>query len=457
MATCAALRRSVVPVTRALTAVLLGVMVCLAAAGDPAAAEGLGGSNVLVVDGVDDYASAPDGPAFDLGQGATDDFTLETRFKVPAETGQVISDVFQKPWAYFVQFIFNVNLSALDRLTFRVQIDHSTVADLQYQTVLAPGWHHLAVTFDNETGTGSDAIAMYLDGVRVAGPTAGAWDPGVPDSRFGFSLGGYQGADSFPGKFEETRVSDSVRYTGPTYTVPTEPFTTDAHTTALWHFDEAVGATSFADASGNGNTLTGNNGATTGVDDMTPPLPPMLDQPPSPTHDKQVALSGMTEPGSVVEVFEGATQIATATTYDDGGFAAQPTLAPGTHQLTATATDAAGNVSEVSSAVTVVVDTGRPAAKAINTVRVKKGRKASLEFRVDDPAPSCGRATVTIRIKHRVTTVKVITIPNVATNQLRIARLKVTLPRGQYTWTVRATDDAGNTGKVSAARSFVVT
>jgi hypothetical protein len=44
---------------------------------------------------------------------------------------------------------------------------------------------------------------------------------------------------------------------------PTEPFTSDTNTRALWHFDEALDSTTFMDASPNGNTLTGFNGAKT--------------------------------------------------------------------------------------------------------------------------------------------------------------------------------------------------
>ena len=43
------------------------------------------------------------------------------------------------------------------------------------------------------------------------------------------------------------------------------------------------------------------------------------------------------------------------------------TLADGAHSFTATATDAAGNVSAASAALSVTIDTGAPAAPAITS------------------------------------------------------------------------------------------
>ena len=67
------------------------------------------------------------------------------------------------------------------------------------------------------------------------------------------------------------RISDSVRYTGPTYTVP-QHLNCDAETRALWHFDEVVNSTTMYDGEdesgvncgGIEDTLIGGNGAATG-------------------------------------------------------------------------------------------------------------------------------------------------------------------------------------------------
>jgi hypothetical protein len=61
-------------------------------------------------------------------------------------------------------------------------------------------------------------------------------------------------------RIEELRISRTLRYNTYNYTVPYAPFTNDADTRALWHFNEPAGSTSFSDSSSNGNALTGYNG-----------------------------------------------------------------------------------------------------------------------------------------------------------------------------------------------------
>jgi hypothetical protein len=65
------------------------------------------------------------------------------------------------------------------------------------------------------------------------------------------------------GEIDELRISDVAHYTGSTYSVPTSPFTCDASTRALWHFDGCDGATEFHDACGVDSILAGYNGAHT--------------------------------------------------------------------------------------------------------------------------------------------------------------------------------------------------
>ena len=104
----------------------------------------------------------------------------------------------------------------------------------------------------------------------------------------------------------------------------------------------------------------------------------------------------------------------------------------------------------------VRIDTGKPSTSATKNVSVARGRKATLRFKVSDPAPSCGSAEVTITIKLGKKTVKIIKLAGVATNKAAGSTFKVTLKKGTYRWTVKAADIAGNASKVSPAKKLTV-
>jgi hypothetical protein len=101
----------------------------------------------------------------------------------------------------------------------------------------------------------------------------------------------------------------------------------------------------------------------TGTADTTPPATP-----PAPAvRDAGTAtptLSGTTEPGATVRVYDGGVLIATATADGAGAWSVTlPALSAGSHALTVTASDAAGNASGASPAVMVTVPgAGGPAA-----------------------------------------------------------------------------------------------
>jgi len=118
--------------------------------------------------------------------------------------------------------------------------------------------------------------------------------------------------------------------------------------------------------------------------------------------------------------------------------------------------DAAGNV-EAAKTAAVRIDTHKPTSTAGKNLTVAKGKKVTLPFKISDPLPSCGKAAVTITIKRGAGAVKTIQLTNVPTNVAQTYTCNVTLPKGSYKWTVKATDIAGNAGTVSAAKKLVVT
>jgi hypothetical protein len=85
------------------------------------------------------------------------------------------------------------------------------------------------------------------------------------------------------------------------------------------------------------------------------------------TNDRTLALTGTAEANSTVKVYDGTKLVGTATANGSGAWSyATGTLLDATHSFTATATDAAGNVSAASTALVVTVipvtiDTGPPA------------------------------------------------------------------------------------------------
>ncbi|WP_155520678.1 Ig-like domain-containing protein, partial [Ralstonia solanacearum] len=88
------------------------------------------------------------------------------------------------------------------------------------------------------------------------------------------------------------------------------------------------------------------------------------------TNDATPTLTGTAEANSTISVFDGTTLLGTATANASGNWTFTPStaLTDGSHSLTATATDAAGNVSTASSAFALTVDTTAPAAPVISTV-----------------------------------------------------------------------------------------
>lgn len=200
------------------------------------------------------YATVPDNSSLDLGTGNSDDFTIETFFYVPDLNNTTIDTLFQKSGSYWLYIIFSN--SQPDRFIYRIWITAVDYVYLDYDVNLPIGWHHVAFIFDNEFTASQDRMAIFLDGNLVKSSTNVDWTPGIRNTSSATTLGG-----SYTGQMEESRFSNSVRYNGVTYAVPIAPFVDDSNTQALWHFNEAHGATSFIDSSGNNNTLTGVSGA----------------------------------------------------------------------------------------------------------------------------------------------------------------------------------------------------
>ncbi len=108
-------------------------------------------------------------------------------------------------------------------------------------------WHHIAVT-RSEAGQ----LRIWVDGELDAQGPGPSGDISHRDDRSTFYVNdpyfviGAEKHDagpqypSYSGLIDELRVSNRIRYTVP-FTRPTQPFTTDSHTMALYHMDEESG------------------------------------------------------------------------------------------------------------------------------------------------------------------------------------------------------------------------
>ena len=86
------------------------------------------------------------------------------------------------------------------------------------------------------------------------------------------------------------------------------------------------------------------------------------------TNKKKVTITGTAEAGATVELFDGATSLGTATANGSGVFSRVVTLDAGARSITATATDAAGNVGAASNILVVTTDIIAPESPAITVI-----------------------------------------------------------------------------------------
>ncbi len=118
--------------------------------------------------------------------------------------------------------------------------------------------------------------------------------------------------------------------------------------------------------------------APTATDVVAPVIGPITAG--SSTNDNSPTLKGTGTVGEIITIYDGATKLGTATVGSDGKWVFTPSsaLADGSHSISYTATDKAGNESGKSPAINFTVDTVAPDAPA------------SLPFATDDQAPITG-------------------------------------------------------------------
>ena len=173
------------------------------------------------------------------------------------------------------------------------------------------------------------------------------------------------------------------------------------------------------------------------------------------TNDSSPTFTGTAEAGAVVELFYADTMSLGTTTADaSGNWSLTPTTVPnGVLSITAKATDAAGNTSAASAALSVTMDYGPPAAPIIATITDDTGA-FSNDFVTNDTTLTIGGtaeagATVTISNGSSV-------IGSAVANGSGQWTSSHTFAAGTFTLSATATDAAGNTSSASSPRTLTV-
>ena len=178
------------------------------------------------------------------------------------------------------------------------------------------------------------------------------------------------------------------------------------------------------------------------------------------TDDARPTFSGISEAGTVITFYDNGKPIGTATADATGKWSFTPStnLSEGNHAITTTATDAAGNTSPASTAVSFVVDTVAPGAPAIvsitDDVAPGTGTLGSGSS-TNDPRPQLtgtAEAGSTITIYDNGIAIGTAIV---GSNGSWSFTPSANLSEGSHQLTVRATDVAGNTGPASPV--FTVT
>lgn len=179
------------------------------------------------------------------------------------------------------------------------------------------------------------------------------------------------------------------------------------------------------------------------------------------TDDSLPTLSGTTEPGALVTVYDGLTAIGTTVAGVGGAWSFTPTtpLAQGGHSFTVTSTDAVGNASAPSAPFVVVVDTVAPALPVITALTDDTAPVVGVVASggvTDDALPTLtgtAEANATIAIYDNGVQIGATVADGVGAWTFTPT---VALPQGSASFTVVASDGAGNASASLAAYSVTI-
>lgn len=346
-------------------------------------------------------------------------------------------------------------------------------------TALSNGSHALSVTTSDAAGNVSPPSGVFNIIVDTQAPTAPvviqAFDDVGPV--IGALVNGQTTNDTQPALSGTAEANSIVKI----YDNGTFIGTVNASPTGTWSFTPGSalpdGLHSFtatsSDAAGNLGSLSANFVLT--IDSAAPNTPQLtsvvddvaggvFNNPLANgqiTNDARPTLNGSAEANSTVKIYDGSTQIGTATAGADGSWSFTPVtpLTTGSHTFTVTATDAAGNVSGATAGFSVVVDVTAPGTPLITSIIDDIG---SITGAVGNGQPTndsqpmlngTAEAGSTVAIYDNGTLLATVTA-NGSGNWTYTPTLP--LAQGNHTFTVTATDTAGNTSVTSQPSAIIV-
>lgn len=130
------------------------------------------------------------------------------------------------------------NISGISSTNLSIQTHASTAnnynfyvgGSVRYTAAVPTTMTHYAIV-----STGSNTIELFVNGSRVSS-TALTQTPNT--RQFSWTVPGFGATPKL--RFDEMRISNSARYSGTTYTVPSAAFTNDANTLGIFHFDSST-------------------------------------------------------------------------------------------------------------------------------------------------------------------------------------------------------------------------
>ena len=172
------------------------------------------------------------------------------------------------------------------------------------------------------------------------------------------------------------------------------------------------------------------------------------------TNDNTLTLTGTAEANCTVKVYDGATLLGSATANGSGAWSyTTAALTNGAHNLTATATDAAGNTGAASTALAVTIDTTAPVAPTVSSFSTDSGVSGD-GITNDNTLTLTGTAEAnsTVKVYDGATLLGTVTANGTGAWSYTTAALS----NGAHSLTATATDAAGNIGMASTALSVTI-